>query len=177
MLMMDVNPLIHQQRLWTNQERLPTASMSSWCHPPKMFNTDIDKGIKLWIVNNTYGPDLSFDMRHEQYLLKIDEDFGQQIKLWLTTMNLKKMKMIWSSVMQPLSISNTQSHLTMILDDRPMKDLTIMAMHRFDKHHEDFHSLFPSSLIDQFSCFFSSLRMIRHLFSDIGWCWIWNLQP
>ena len=59
-MMKDVNPLIHQQQcLWMNQERLPTASVPSWCRPPKMLNTDIDKGIKLWIVNDTYGPDLS----------------------------------------------------------------------------------------------------------------------
>ena len=33
---------------------------------------------KLWNVDDTYGPDLSFTMQRERYLLKMDEDFGNE---------------------------------------------------------------------------------------------------
>ena len=42
-----------------------------------MLNTDIDEGIILWINDETYGPDLSFTMKDKRYLLKMDEDIGE----------------------------------------------------------------------------------------------------
>ena len=69
-----------------------------------------------------------------------------------------------------LSFPDMQSHLTTILDDRPIEDLIIMAIHEFDKYYDDYHSLFLSSSIDLLLCFFPFLQTIRHLFSDIGRC-------
>ena len=91
-----------------------------------MLNTDIDEGIKLWIVNDTYGPDLSFTMimQRERYLLKMDEDFGDESNSESLTHDdefEEDDSEFCATTTVHLPIPDMPSHFTTILDDEIMK--------------------------------------------------------
>ena len=103
-------------------------------------------------------------MQHEQYLLKMDDGIGDKSNSESLTHHDKleededDLEFCTTTTIH-LPIPVMQSHLMMILDNRPIKDLTMMMIQEFDKNHTLFSPPRSTSSMP--------FPLIRHPFSDI----------